>query len=76
MLLYNQLENSLNYSVMTCSLCFYSKDKATNFDIDIANDDAFKSFEHNTKLVGSSAAANGILENSAIVVLLKYLSNF
>ena len=54
----------------------YSKDEATNSNVDIADDDAFKLFEHKTKLVGSTEAANEILEKSAIAVLLKYLSNF
>ena len=54
----------------------YSKDEATNSNVDIADDDTFKLFEHKTKLVGSTEAANDILEKSAIAGLLKYLSNF
>ena len=37
MLLHNLLECCSNYSDTTGSLKFYSKDEATNFDIDIAD---------------------------------------
>ena len=35
-----------------------------------------KYFKYKTKLIRSTAIANGILENAAIALLLKYLSNF
>ena len=62
------------------SLWFYSKDEATNFNADIANDDNFKSFKYNAKLLGNTAAqndnaANGILKNSKIAVSLVISGN-
>ena len=55
-----------------------SKDEATNFNADIANDNNFKSFKYKVKLVGNTEAdgANGILKNATVTVSLKYLSNF
>ena len=69
--MYNLIEYSSNYSETTESLSFYSKDEATNFNADIANNN-FKSFKYKAKLLGNTvaqlaAAANGILRNSAIV---------
>ena len=63
------------------SLWFNSKDEATNFNADIANDNGFKSFEYKAKILRNTTAqadnaANGALKNSTIAVLLKYLSNF
>ena len=78
----NVIEYSSNYSETTGSLWFYSMDEATNFNADIVNTDDFKSFKYKAKLLGNTAAqpapnaANGILRNAAIVVPLKYLSNF
>ena len=46
MLMYNPIEYSSNYSEITVSLWFISKDEATNFNADIANSNNFKSFEH------------------------------
>ena len=40
MLIYNFLENSSNYSETIGSLWFYSKDEATNFDVNIAKPNA------------------------------------
>ena len=45
---------------MTGSLCFYSKVGATDFDANIANSNAFKSFKYKTKLIGSPVVASGI----------------
>ena len=42
--MYNLIEYSSNYSDTTRSLWFYSKDKAANFEANIANRDNFKSF--------------------------------
>ena len=44
----------------------YSKDKITNFNADIVNDNNFKSFEYKAKLLGNTTAqadntGNGIL---------------
>ena len=79
--MYNLIECGSNYSQTTGSLWFCSKDEVTNFNVDIANDDHFKSLKYKAKLFGNAAAqddnaANGILKNAAIVVPLKYLSNF
>ena len=41
----NVIEYSSNYSEITESLRFYSKDEATNFNAAIVNDDNFKSFK-------------------------------
>ena len=44
--MYNLLEYSSNYSDTKGSLWFYSKDKSTAFNADIAhNDNNFKSFD-------------------------------
>ena len=72
----NLLEYSSNYSEKTGSLLFYSKDEAYNFANATENDNDFKSFKYKTKLIGSTAAANGILKDVAIAVSLKYLSDF
>ena len=76
--MYNLTEYRLNYSETTGNLWFYSKDEATNFNADIANNDNFKSFKYKAKLLGNTAAdgPNGILRNATIAVPLKYLSNF
>ena len=39
-------EYSLNHAQTTGSLCFYSKDEATNFNTDFANNNNFKSFKY------------------------------
>ena len=44
--MYNLIEHSSNYSEKTGSLRFYSKDKASNFNIDIANINNFKFFNY------------------------------
>ena len=43
--MYNLIEYSSNYSQIRGSLWFYSKEEASNFNLDIANDNNFKSFE-------------------------------
>ena len=43
--LYHVLEYNSNYSERIGSLCFYSKDEATGFNADIANENNFKSFK-------------------------------
>ena len=57
---------------------FYSKHEATNFNVDIANDDHSISFKHKAKLLKVTFAdgANGTVRNATIAVTLKYLSNF
>ena len=59
-------------------LWLYSKDEATNFNADIADDNTFKYFKCKDKLLENIVADgnNSILENAAIVVPLKYLSKF
>ena len=51
--MYNLIEYSSNYSETTASLWFYSKDEATGFKADIANDNNFKSFKCKAKLLGT-----------------------
>ena len=41
-----QFEYSLNHAQTTGSLYFYSKDEATNFNTDFANNNNFKSFKY------------------------------
>ena len=55
MSMYNIIEHSSNYSETTGSLWFYSKDKAINFNADVANNN-FKSLECKTKLLGNTEA--------------------
>ena len=74
--MYNLLEYSSYYSDTTGSLWFFSKNEATDFDGDITDTNAFKSFKYSNKLIRSTAAANGILEDAPIAVQLKYLTNF
>ena len=74
--MYNLLEYSSNYSGTTGSLWFYSKDEATIFNINIGDTNNFKSFKYKTKLIRSTTATNGILENVKIAVPLKYPGNF
>ena len=72
----------MNYSDATCSLWFYSKNEATDINIDIGDNVAFKSFMYKTKLVPETDVQlatnkiNGIIENLTIAVSLKNLSNF
>ena len=47
----NLTEYSSNYSETTGSLRFYSKDKATSFNGDIANNNNFESFKYEGKLL-------------------------
>ena len=80
--MYNLIEYSSNCSVATGSLRFYSKDEAADFNVDIINDNKFKSFKYKAKLLGNKEThsnpnhANGITRNATIATLLKYLSNF
>ena len=78
MQMYNLLEYSPNYSGTTGSLWLYSKDKTTDFDVDIANNDVFRFFKWKAKLLGSKVAdeINGILRNTTIAAPLNYLSIF
>ena len=76
------IEYSSNYPDKTCSLWFYSKDGATNFNYDIENNNAFKLFMYKAKLLSNTVAQSaqndndGILKNVIIAVPLKCLSNF
>ena len=54
--IYSLIHYSSYYSKATGSLWFYSKDEATNFNVDIANPDNFKSFKYKTKLSESKSA--------------------
>ena len=74
--MYNLLEYSSNYSDTSDNLSFYSKKEANDFGSNIVNTNILKSFKDKTKLIGSTAAANGTVENATIAVPLRYLSNF
>ena len=71
--MYNLIEYISDYSEITGSLQFYSKDEATNFNANDANPNNFKYFKYKAKLLGNTEAdgANGILKNATVVVLLK-----
>ena len=75
--MYNLIECSSSYSETTGTLWLYSKDEASNFNADIANDDNFKSFKCKSKLLGSKAAqaenaADGIKYiNCCVIRILK-----
>ena len=77
--MYNLIEYIWNYSETTGSLWFYSKDEATDFNVDITNNNNnFKSFKYKAKLLVNikNDGANEILKNVTFAVPLKYLSNF
>ena len=76
--MYSLLQYSSNYSDITGSLWFYSKDEAVNFNAIIVDDNNFKSFKYKAKLFGNTVVdgANGILKNTTIAVPLKYLNDF
>ena len=54
--MYNLIEYCSNYSETTGTLWSYSRDKATNFNADIANDNNFRSFKNKDKLLGNIEA--------------------
>ena len=56
MSIYTFFEYSSNYSDMTGSLWFYSKDEATDFNNDITDTNDFKSFKYKAKLLGNNEA--------------------
>ena len=56
--MYNLLKYSSNYSDTTGILWFYSHDKATDFNADTENTNAFKSFEYKAKLLAAHPASN------------------
>ena len=80
--MYNLIEYSSNYSETTGSLWFYSKNEATDFNADIANDNNSKFFKYRAKLLVNTVAqpnpnqANAMLRNATIAVQLKYFNNF
>ena len=82
MTIYNLIEYSSDYSKTTGSLCFYSKDEATNFDNNIESTDNLKPFKYKARLLGNTVSqrapnkTNGILKNATIAAPLKYLNNF
>ena len=73
MAVYSLIEYSSNYFEATWSLWSYSKDEATDFNGDIADDNNFKSFKYKAKLLGNTVpdGANGILKKTSITVQLK-----
>ena len=74
MSMHNLIAYSWNYSETTGRLWFYSKDEATNFNVDITNTNNLKSFKCKTNLLTKTVANgdDGILKNAAIAVALKY----
>ena len=54
--MYNLLEYRSNYSDTAGRSWFYPKDKANNFNANIANTTAFKSFEYKAKLLRDTVA--------------------
>ena len=60
--MYNLLDYSSKYSDMTCSLWFYSKDEATNFNADITNGSNCKFVNYKAKFLKNTEAVgyNGI----------------
>ena len=69
--IYNLLEHGSNYSETTGSLRFYSKDEATNLNAEMEDDNTFKSFRYETKLLGNTEADrnNEILNNCCTIIL-------
>ena len=76
--MYILIEYRSSYSETTGSLWFYSKNEATNFAPNIANNNNLESSEYKAKSVGNTEATgtNKMLKNATIAVPLKYLSNF
>ena len=74
MQMYSLLEQISNYFDTTGSLWFYSKDEPNEFNVHFENNAIFTSFKCKAKLMGSIAAANGILENATITVQLKHFN--
>ena len=56
MSMYNLIEYNSNYSETAGSLWFYSKDKATDFNADIVNNNNFKTFKYMAKLLENTVA--------------------
>ena len=59
-------------------MIFFSKNEATNFDADIVDSNAFKSFKCKVTLLRNTITdgSNGVLRSTTIVVPLKCLSIF
>ena len=75
--MYNLTEYSLNYSETTGSVCFFYKNEANNFNVNIADNAVFKSFMYKTKLVEKSEVQpasnnkNRIVKNATTPAPLK-----
>ena len=78
---YNLLEYSGNYSVTSRSLWNYYRDEIIEDENNENNEagnyrkTAIKSFDYNTKVIGSTLADNNELDTE-VVIPLKYLRNF
>lgn len=72
------LEYRSNYSDKKGSLLFNSKFEATDFGVDIVNNDDFISFNYKSKISRDIEAhgVNGTWRKTAITVSLKHVSNF
>ena len=63
--MHNLIEYSSNYTEITTGFWFYSKDEATNFDSEIANNN-LESFEYKTKLLGNiEADGNNVIKKKS-----------
>ena len=77
--MYNLIKCISNYSDTARTFLFHSKDEATNFNVNITETDAFKSFKCKGKLIGeiiaqlAPNAANGVADNAKIIVPWKHL---
>ena len=81
--MHNLLEYSGNYFMASGSLCNYDRDEldddanennANNYRIDNIKATASRSFEYDTKIIGSIQADNNTLDTE-VIVLLKHFSN-
>ena len=73
--IHSLIEYSSNYSDATGRLWFFSKDEATNFNANIANNN---NINYKAKISEHTVVDrnNSIKKNTTIAVLFKYLRNF
>ena len=73
MLMQNVLGYSSNYSDTRSSVWVYSKDEATDFNVDIANTNNLESFKYKAKLLRHTEATgtNGILKKRSNCCVIK-----
>ena len=79
MSMYNFIKYSSDYSDLSSSLRIFSKDwAATNFDANITNNNAFKSFKYQVIIMENTFVDgnNAVVKNATIAVPLNYLGTF